>query len=152
MDSLIVAAARFAALAAEAEAIKHAALEEAAKEFLKRAQASLGTYEYGWPHLAESTIARKSRGDTPGLETGVMQRSGGYEVHGDTATVGFTDPKIVWFEFGTKHQPPRPVVGGTIDHHMPAIAHKMAVSFGMVIEEALVGGSVLAAISRALGR
>jgi len=39
------------------------------------AQRVLGTYDYGWPSLAESTIAGKATGDSPGLETGAMRAS-----------------------------------------------------------------------------
>lgn len=151
IDTLLGAVTKFGLIAAEFEAVQHAALEAGAKEFLQRAQAAIGTYEYGWPTLAESTLARKSA-DTPGLETGEMKASGGYEVHWDYAIVGFTDPKIAWFEFGTSRQPPRPVIGGTIDHHGQEIADKMGIRCGEVIAATLEVGSIAGAIARVFSR
>jgi hypothetical protein len=132
--------------------MRQAALEAGAKLFLEKAQAAIGTYEYGWPKLAESTIRRKEEGDTPLLETGEMRDSGGYDMHHDYATVGFTDPKIREHEWGTAHVPPRPVVGGTIDHHGQEIADRMGVAFGMIMGEALVAGNVASAARGVLGR
>ena len=151
MDDLTTAIARFMAIGAEAHVMRHASLKAGAELFLEKAKAALGTYEYGWPRLADSTLARKSHGDTPGLETGEMRDSGGYEIHGDHFIVGFSSPKIVWFEFGTKSQPPRPVVGGTIDRHGQEIANRMGVVFGMVMGEALAIGSVASAARNILG-
>jgi hypothetical protein len=147
-DSLSGAVAKFGAMVVGYEAIEHAALEAGAKEFLKRAKAAIGTYEYGWPQLADSTVARKQEGDTPGLESGEMRESGTYEIHSHSFTVGFTDPKITWFEFGTSRQPPRPVIGGTIDHHGAEIALLMGIRFGEIMGATLATGSVFSAISR----
>lgn len=150
MDSLVNAVGKFAMITAEIELIKHGVLESAAKEFLKRAKNAMGTYEYGWPPLAESTIARKRAGDTPLVETGEMQESGSYEIHADYVLIGFEDPKMHFHEFGTSHVPPRPVIGGTIDHHGQEIADHMGVHFGEVLGEALMGAGIAAAIARIL--
>jgi hypothetical protein len=147
-DTLENAVLKFGKIAAEFEAIRIAALEAGAQEFLKRAKAAIGTYEYGWPSLAESTIASKGGADTPGLETGDMQASGSYEVHAASFTVGFTDPKTAWFEFGTSRQPPRPIIGGTIDHHGAEIARLVGIRFGEIMAGTLATGSVATSIAR----
>lgn len=152
MDSLMQAIAKFMLFGTEEHVMKHAVLEAAGKEFLERAKAAIGTYEYNWTPLAEDTISRKQHGDTPLLETGAMRDSGFYEVHGAMGvTIGFSDPKIVWHEFGTKHIPPRPVVGGTIEHHGQEIADHMGVIFGMILGEALAVGNIGQAASSVLG-
>jgi hypothetical protein len=151
-DNLGDAVRKFSSIGVGLGAIKHAALEAGAKEFLKRAQAALGTYEYGWPPLAESTVAKKATGDSPGLETGEMHDSGSYEVHAWSFTVGFTDPKIAWFEHGTSRQPPRPVIGGTISHHGASIALLIGVRFGEILGATLFTGSISSAISRIMRR
>lgn len=153
IDSLFTAAAKFGTFAIEYEAIRHATLERGAKLFLKKAQAAMGTYEYGWPPLAESTIERKTTGDTPLIETRTMIESGGYTVHFGYAVVGFEDPKILVHEYGNAHVPPRPVVGGTVAKHGAEIAHKIGVRFGEVLESALIfSGGISAAISEFAGR
>jgi hypothetical protein len=145
MATLQQAIAQFMALGVEAQVLKHACLHEAGKMFLEKAQAAIGTYEYGWPRLADSTVARKSTGDSPLLETGAMRDSGGFEVGVEGVTIGFSDPKIQYHEWGTKHIPPRPVIGGTIDHHGQEIANRMGVVFGMVLEETLAIGNAATA-------
>jgi hypothetical protein len=64
--------------------IEHSALklEHGAKEILEpvavmletSAKTAIGTYRFGWPPLAESTLARKAA-DTPLLETGELRDS-----------------------------------------------------------------------------
>ena len=41
----------------------------------QKAKEVIGTYEYGWPPLAESTLANKTTGDSPLLETGALRDS-----------------------------------------------------------------------------
>lgn len=152
MDNLLQAAKKFGAIAVEYELLRIGCLEAGGKLFLKRAKAAMGTYEYGWPPLKQSTIDRKKRGDTPLVETEVMRESGGYTLHSHSVIVGFADPKILIHEYGTKHIEPRPVVGGTVAHHGKEIAHKIGVRFGEVFASSLLGGSLAAAIARYAGR
>jgi len=133
------------------KAIEHAALEAGGKMFLEKAKAAIGTYEYGWPPLAQSTIDRKTTGDSPLLETGEMKDSGFYEVHHGEVIVAFSDPKLVYHEWGTRHHPPRPVIGGTIDHHGQEIADHIGVVFGTILGETLAVGSLAVATSNVLG-
>lgn len=139
-------------MAAEYEMMRQAALERGAKLFLKKAKAAMGTYEYGWPPLAESTIARKAHGDTPLIETREMIDSGGYTMHYESAIVGFEDPKIVFHEFGTVNTPPRPVIGGTIAKHGEEIAKKIGVRYGEIMVASLRGGTIRSVIVSFLGR
>jgi hypothetical protein len=149
--SLMQAIRQFLMFGAEEHIIKHAALEAGGKLFLEKAKNAIGTYEYGWPQLAESTIARKERGDTPLLETGEMRDSGYVKATGQGVIVGFSDHKLVYHEWGTRHIPPRPVIGGTIDHHGQEIANKVGVVFGMIVGETLAVGNMTAAASNVLG-
>jgi hypothetical protein len=85
------------------------ALAKGAEVILEEVRRVLGTYEYGWPALAESTLDRKA-GDTPGLETGEMRDSYDYTIETDGAYVGSPLEKALFFEMGTRTQPPRPVL------------------------------------------
>lgn len=96
---------------AEAKALNHHALESAAEIVETEAKRVIGTYDYGWPPLAESTLARKSA-DTPLLETGEMRDSIEHTVHGNEAHIGSNDDKAVWHELGTATIPPRSFLMG----------------------------------------
>jgi phage gpG-like protein len=110
-------AGRLLVAAAELEHHHHAALERAAVILEKEAKEVLGTYAYGWPHLAASTISRKANGDTPLLETGAMRDSIQHNSDEHEAYVGTNDPKGKWQEFGTSRGiPPRPFIGGAVEH------------------------------------
>ena len=69
----------------------HHALEGAAVILEDEAKRVIGTYEYGWPPLAEATKAdRLKQGyseDEPGLRSGEMRDSIQHEVHHDEAHV-----------------------------------------------------------------
>lgn len=94
----------------------HRGMEKACVMLRDEAKSAIGTYKYGWPSLAPSTLARKS-GDTPLLETGQLQGSIEYNLDGPgnriEAYVGTDDRKAAWQEFGTSRGiPPRPFIGG----------------------------------------
>jgi len=108
---LLTFVARLAKWQAHAEAGNKRALERAALLVEREAKSALGSYRYGWPRLSPATIARKATGDSPGLETGGMRDSIEHTVYdGNTADVGSNDDKLLWFEFGTAKQPPRPLL------------------------------------------
>jgi hypothetical protein len=71
----------------------------------------IGTYDYGWPSLAPSTLAKKSA-DTPLLETGKMRASIEWNASGNTGAVGSDDDVAVYQELGTSKIPPRPFLMG----------------------------------------
>jgi hypothetical protein len=84
----------------------------------------IGTYDYGWPSLAESTLAKKAA-DTPLLETGEMRDSIEWNAHGNEGHVGSNNDKAVWQELGTSRIPPRSFLAGALHHEAPEIV-KMA--------------------------
>jgi hypothetical protein len=53
---------------------EHKALEQVAQMVEGEAKRVIGTYDYGWPQLAASTLAKKAA-NTPLLETGDMRDS-----------------------------------------------------------------------------
>src|SRR5580700_12227932 len=81
----------------EMPAAQHAALERAAQLVEFEAKRVIGTYEYGWPLLADSTVARKSA-DSPLLETGEMRDSIQHNSSPTEAHIGSDNDKAVWQE------------------------------------------------------
>lgn len=91
-------------------------MEELAVIIETEAKRVLGTYDYGWPSLAASTLARKSA-DTPGIETGEMRDSIQHFSNRDELEVGSDNDKALWFELGTSRgQPPRSFLGQAVRH------------------------------------
>jgi HK97 gp10 family phage protein len=86
----------------------------------------IGTYDYGWAPLAESTLAKKAA-DTPLLETGEMRDSIEWSTSHDgmVGHVGSNNDKAVWQELGTSRIPPRPFLAGALHQKAPEIV-KMA--------------------------
>lgn len=85
------------------------------------AKAELGTYQSeaypfdAWAPLAESTKQDRVRKgytpDDPGLRSGEMRDSIGHLTDRDQAVIGSRSDHLVWFEQGTRNQPPRSVLG-----------------------------------------
>lgn len=113
LGDIFAAAGFFGALAEEFKS-HNAELEAAAKIMEKTAKSLPGTYQDGWPALAESTLAKKQAGDSPLLETGEFRDSIKHNSSDDVAHVGTNDQRGPWFEFGTDKMPPRPVFGVAI--------------------------------------
>ena len=87
---------------------QHEALEEVAVLVETTAKDALGTYKFGWPPLAASTIAQKATGDSPLLETGALRDSIKHYVEEHAAIIGTNDPHAAFLELGTSKMPPRP--------------------------------------------
>jgi len=103
------AATFFAELAHGSKGHQKEALGHAAKVVEDEIKSAIGTYKYGWPPLAPSTLLKKGA-DTPLLETGAYRESFTHSViSNEEAQVGSNDPKADWFESGTSKMPPRPV-------------------------------------------
>jgi phage gpG-like protein len=120
LGDLASGAAFFAALAKEF--VGHAKELEAAAVILEtEAKSYPGTYQDGWPALADSTVARKATGDSPLLETSDMRDSIQHSSDAREANVGSNDPKFKFSEFGTAKELPRPVFGLAIVKAEPAI-------------------------------
>lgn len=122
--SLLGFAAFTTALVAKIDHAKHEALEEGAKIIEKEAKRVIGTYDYGWPRLAASTLENKSA-DTPLLETGEMRDSIAHNVDhdGKEAHVGSDNDKAVWQELGTVKIPPRSFLMGAAVHKKDEVGH-----------------------------
>jgi hypothetical protein len=122
--------------------LQHAALEHAAQVVEKEAKRVIGTYDYGWTPLAEATKAdRVEKGfspDDPGLRTGQMRESIEHVSSSHEATIGSNDDKLVWFELGTKTQPPRSVLAGALQHK----AHEVVEIIGHGVAGKLATGDV----------
>lgn len=104
-------------------------LEHAGQMVEDEAKRLIGTYDYDprWPELADATkedrVKKGFSENDPGLRTGEMRDSIHHTVVGDTAHVGSDDDKLVWFELGTVHQPPRTVLKGAVLNEANAIEH-----------------------------
>ena len=113
MVSLLESAAKFTAFSENIKLAKQATLAEIAIMVRDEAKAALGTYKYRWQHLADSTqedrLRKRFPEDEPGLRTGEMRESieAKVVVADELAYVGSSDDKLVWFELGTKSEPPR---------------------------------------------
>jgi phage gpG-like protein len=99
----------------EVEHANHEALELGARIIEEEAKRVIGTYDYGWPRLAESTLKRKSD-DTPLLETGEMRDSIEHVSSSKEAHIGSNNDKAIWQELGTKTIPPRSFLAGAAMH------------------------------------
>jgi phage gpG-like protein len=108
----------------EMEHAKHAALEKAAVIVEKGSKEAIGTYEFGWPPLAESTLEKKAA-DTPLLETGAMRDSIRHEVEGDTARIGSDLDYALYQEVGTSRIPPRSFLMQSAVHHRDEIVQEI---------------------------
>jgi phage gpG-like protein len=125
--SLGAFAAHMTGMIAHVEHAKHAALEEAAKIVEKGAKENIGTYNLGWPQLAEATqkerVARGFSANDPLLRKGDLRDSIGHTVGHDEAHVGSNLDVAVWQELGTKRIPPRSFLMGTAVQKEDQIKH-----------------------------
>jgi HK97 gp10 family phage protein len=108
----------------EMDHAKHEALEKAAKIVEDGSKKAIGTYEFGWPPLAESTLEKKAA-DTPLLETGAMRDSIRHEVEGDTARIGSDLDYALYQEVGTSRIPPRSFLMQSAVHHRDEIVQEI---------------------------
>lgn len=120
-------------LALEVEHEHHKLLEKAGVIVEKEAKRVIGTYDYGWPSLAPSTLEKKSA-DTPLLETGEMRDSIEHAVHGHEVEIGSNNDKALWQELGTKTIPPRSFLGGALQHKAGEIVKEIGQGIVKIIE------------------
>ncbi len=87
----------------------------------------IGTYELGWPQLAQATQAdRVSQGfsaNEPLLRTGEMRDSIGHIAEPRSVSIGSNDDKAVWQELGTATIPARSFLMGAALHKKDEILH-----------------------------
>lgn len=119
---------------------QHHALEVAAQMVEKEAKRVIGTYDYGWPELADSTKEdRTAKGfseNEPLLRTGEMRDSIQHTTTTHWAEVGSDNDKAVWQELGTARIPPRSFLAGAAIHEQHAIEHIV----GDILHAHLTGG------------
>ena len=125
-------------LALEVEHANHSALEKAAQIVEEEAKRVIGTYDYNWPPLAESTLKNKTA-DTPLLETGEMRDSIEHVSDHKEAQIGSNNDKAVWQELGTRTIPPRSFLAGALQHK----AEEVVDIIGRDITKALAGEVVV---------
>lgn len=151
--SLAGFAAFATALGAELVHRRHKALEEAAKLVETEAKRVIGTYDYNWPPLAESTkrdrVAKGFAEDEPLLRTGEMRDSIEHTVTmktiaADEAQIGSNNDKAVWQELGTSHIPARSFLAGAAAHKEKEIVALL----GHHVEQVLLGGTVLGRVPK----
>lgn len=129
------------------EVWKHHALEQACKIVEKEAKHVIGTYEYGWPQLAEATqeervrlgysanepLLRETAYGQPIKWTGKKGKGGSglrdsisHYVEGDAGYVGSDSKIAVYQELGTVTIPPRSFLAGAAMHKEHEIHEKIS--------------------------
>lgn len=138
----------------------HHGLERALVLVERTAKGEFGHYQPAvggfpeWPELADATKDdRVSQGfseNDPLLRTGAQRDSISHEAHGLEGAVGSTDDKMVFSEFGTVHEPARPVLGPAAFMNKDAIQRLI----GAAAVTGLIGGKAGGAVEdihKALG-
>ena len=145
--SLLEAIAHLAIDAKNVEISMETSLAQSAADVAKD---SLGEYQPGWPALQPETIARKTTGDSPLLETGELRDSIKWNSDKHEAYVGTDNPKGIWHEFGTGQVtpiiPPRPFLGAAMVASEKEI-HKI---FERNVARSFAGGGELMELLRGL--
>ena len=102
----------------EVQHAREKALEAGAQIIQKEARRVIGTYDYGWEQLAQSTQAdREKKGfpaNEPLLRTGELRDSIHYQIlkRGHLAEIGSDSDIAVYQEMGTSTIPARPFLAG----------------------------------------
>jgi hypothetical protein len=95
-------------------------LELAVAETMTRAreiaQSKFGEYQRGWAELSESTIDR--HGDTPLLFTGATRDTLQVRVEGTTGVLFSAQKNLIYSEYGTATEPPRPLMKESVREAM----------------------------------
>lgn len=130
-------AAHLAGIGVETALLEHELIEEACELVEHEAKRVIGTYEYGWPQLADSTQAdRERQGFSPNdplLRTSDMRDSIEHTVTGAEGYVGSNDPKAKWQELGTDRIPARSFLGHAAAHEGEKIADLIGTRFTKVL-------------------
>lgn len=145
-------------IAATVPAVEHAALDYASRVILEECKAEIGHYQAragrfaAWAPLAEMTkrqrVALGFTPDEPGLRTGAMRDSYERTVRAREAWVGSNDMHAVWFELGTRTQPPRSVIGMAAMHKRDEIR----AATGRIFYGALISGGAVQAVIKQFSR
>lgn len=133
----------------ELKQVKHG-LSLSAELIEKTAREEIGTYQGeiamfpAWAELSPATEADKARQgysqNSPLLRTGEMRDSIQHEVGEWEATIGSTDPTMIFHELGTDKMPARPVFGPALYRNLSKIQKLI----GNAAVAGFVGGTALA--------
>lgn len=95
-------------------------LEVAVAETMERskeiAEAKFGVYQRGWEDLSWSTVQK--HGDTPLLDTGETKDSLYIKVEGVRGVLASTSKTLIYSEYGTSNEPPRPLMKESVRQAM----------------------------------
>jgi hypothetical protein len=98
------------------EAATHELLELQCEVVEAEAKRVIGTYDYGWPQLAESTqkdrVNKGFSANEPLLRTGGLRDSIQHEIRDGVGYVFSNSPIARYQELGTERIPPRSFLGG----------------------------------------
>lgn len=128
---------------------EHGTLDAAGEIVEKEAKRVIGTYDYGWPQLAEST--QEQRGylgyptNEPLLRSGDLRDSISHEVVEEehACYVGSDSPIAVYQELGTSRIPPRSFLGGAARAKEHEVHEEISHSLHLGLAAALgIGGAV----------
>jgi phage gpG-like protein len=123
--SLLEFVALTSTLGLEMQHANHEALEKCGVLIDEDSKKAIGTYDYGWPQLAESTQKQREHlGFTPNdplLRTGELRDSIQHKVSHDEVSIGSDNQKAVWHEVGTSRAPPRPFLSETLARKTPEV-------------------------------
>lgn len=136
--------AELAVIQAEIKVAEREALEEGAKVIEKEAKRVIGTYDYGWPQLAETTQAdRESQGYDPNeplLRDGKLRDSIEHTIVSDReAEIGSNEDVAVYQELGTATIPARSFLAGAAS----AKGKECAEILGAAVINTVFGGAVI---------
>lgn len=104
----------------------------------EEARAAIGTYTFGWVPLKPATIAKKTTGDSPLLETGEMRGSIGHKAEltmtGAEGLVYSDDEIAIYQELGTSRGiPPRSFLMQSLVRSTPKIEEAFTAFFESLI-------------------
>lgn len=147
--SLASLAVHLTEIALEQREVERHALEKVGHIIERRAKVKIGEYQAeagpfaAWAELADSTKADRVRQgyseDEPGLRSGGMRDSIESTVEVPEVQTGSNDDKLVFFEMGTRNQPPRSVLGGAVVDEMDKIID----TIGHAVHASLIGEGVV---------
>jgi phage protein, HK97 gp10 family len=127
----------------------HNGLERVGRKVERTAKSEFGHYQRevehfpAWPELAESTKDERLRQgyteNDPLLRSGELRDSITHKTDGLEVTIGSTDDRMPYQEFGTKTIPPRPVLGPAAFRNKKAIQRIL----GAAAMEGVIGGEMI---------